>query len=97
MFVGAGLPSLAAQLADATSYAERLYDYRTIGLLDDTAAIDALTIPTHALGVAWDPEALTTAAGIASGYPLTSSRRSASTCGTTPSEPLSALTTCISG
>ena len=27
-FVGAGLPSLPAQLADATSYAERLYDYR---------------------------------------------------------------------
>ena len=27
VFVGAGLPSLPAALADATSYAERLYDY----------------------------------------------------------------------
>src|ERR1035437_8762341 len=38
VFVGAGLPSLPAQLADATSYAERLYDYRPIGLLDATGA-----------------------------------------------------------
>lgn len=43
--VGAGLPSLPAQLADATSYAERLYDYRPIGLLDDAAAREALTVP----------------------------------------------------
>lgn len=41
-FVGAGLPSLPAQLADATSYAERLYDYRPLGLLDDSADRTAL-------------------------------------------------------
>jgi hypothetical protein len=51
MLVGAGLPSLPAQLAEATSYAERLYDYRPVGLLDRAAAVDALTIPTRALGV----------------------------------------------
>lgn len=41
---GAGLPSLPAQLAEATSYAERLYDCRQIGLLEEAAAPDALTV-----------------------------------------------------
>ncbi|MEI8083384.1 MAG: ATP-binding protein [Actinomycetes bacterium] len=69
IFVGAGLPSLAAQLAEATSYAERLYDYRPIGLLDRDAARDALTIPTRDLGVGWGAGALTLAEDAASGYP----------------------------
>ena len=69
MLVGAGLPSLPALLADATSYAERLYDYRAVGLLDRAAAVDALTIPTRELGVDWHDEALTMAANVASGYP----------------------------
>ena len=53
VFVGAGLPSLPAALADATSYAERLYDYRQIGLLDTASTGDALTSPAHAHGVEW--------------------------------------------
>lgn len=69
MLVAAGLPSLPAQLADATSYAERLYDYRPIGLLDRRAAADALTIPTRALRVDWDTTALARAADVAGGYP----------------------------
>lgn len=69
MFVGAGLPSLPALLADVTSYAERLYDYRAVGLLDGAAAVDALTIPTRELGVDWHDEALTMAVNVASGYP----------------------------
>jgi hypothetical protein len=69
MFVGAGLPSLPAQLADATSYAERLYDYRPVGLLDDSAAVDALTLPTRALDVEWDKTAWEMAADVAGGYP----------------------------
>lgn len=69
IFVGAGLPSLAAQLSDATSYAERLYDYRPVGLLDQDASTDALTIPTRDLGVDWAPEALALAEDAASGYP----------------------------
>jgi hypothetical protein len=51
VFVGAGLPSLPAVLADATGYAERLYDYRQIGLLDVDATVDALTAPARANGV----------------------------------------------
>ncbi len=69
MLVGAGLPSLPALLADATSYAERLYDYRAVGLLDRSGAADALTIPTRELGVDWHEQALTMAINMASGYP----------------------------
>ncbi|MBA2573642.1 MAG: AAA family ATPase [Nocardioidaceae bacterium] len=68
-FVGAGLPSLPAQLADATSYAERLYDYRHIGLLDNAAARAALTGPTDGRDVSWEPQALEQSLSIAAGYP----------------------------
>jgi hypothetical protein len=69
IFVGAGLPSLPAQLAEATSYAERLYDYRPIGLLNDDAARQALTVPATERGVEWDEEGLGTAIRSAGGYP----------------------------
>jgi AAA ATPase domain len=69
VFVGAGLPSLPAQLAEATSYAERLYDYRPVGLLDVAAASAALTGPTRERGVVWEPDALQAALAIAGGYP----------------------------
>jgi hypothetical protein len=69
MFVGAGLPSLPAQLADATSYAERLYDYRAIGLLDEQASRDALTLPAQQRGVAWNEDGLAAAVDTARGYP----------------------------
>ena len=69
LLVGAGLPSLPAQLAEATSYAERLYDYRPIGLLDDAAAHDALTVPARERGVEWDDDGLTAAITAAGGYP----------------------------
>ena len=68
-FVGAGLPSLPAQLADATSYAERLYDYRPIGLLDDASAEQALTLPARERGVEWNPNGLASALATAGGYP----------------------------
>jgi len=69
VFVGAGLPSLPAQLAEATSYAERLYDYRPVGLLDARGAAAALTRPTSVHGVVWEPDALQAALAIAGGYP----------------------------
>ncbi len=67
--VGAGLPSLPAQLAEATSYAERLYDYRSIGLLAEDAALEALTVPAQKRGVLWDEAAVLTAVRTAGGYP----------------------------
>jgi hypothetical protein len=69
VFVGAGLPSLPAQLAEATSYAERLYEYRPVGLLDASGAAAALTGPTLVHGVVWEPDALQAALAIAGGYP----------------------------
>jgi hypothetical protein len=69
MFVGAGLPSLPAVLADATSYAERLYDYRQLGFLNDTATRSALVLPTKAQGVYWDTDALAVAVAATGGYP----------------------------
>lgn len=69
MFVGAGLPSLPAQLAEATSYAERLYDYRPVGLLGEDASRDALVVPARELEVEWAPDGLEAALEIARGYP----------------------------
>ncbi|QIG41792.1 AAA family ATPase [Nocardioides anomalus] len=68
-FVGAGLPSLPAQLADATSYAERLYDYRPVGLLSEEAAEAALVGPSLQLDVPWNDGAVARAMDIARGYP----------------------------
>ena len=69
LMVGAGLPSLPSILADVTSYAERLYDYRTIGLLDRAAAEVALVAPVTARGESWSPAALDLALDAARGYP----------------------------
>lgn len=68
-FVGAGLPSLPAQLAEATSYAERLYDYRPIGLLGEDAARSALVRPSVDHDVTWETDAIAQALSIAGGYP----------------------------
>lgn len=69
IIVGAGLPSLPAQLAEATSYAERLYDYRSIGLLDDDAAREALIVPAQERGAEWEDGGLRAAVQTAGGYP----------------------------
>ena len=69
ILVGAGLPSLPAQLAEATSYAERLYDYRPVGLLDDDSARQALVIPSAGGGATWDSSGLDVAVATAGGYP----------------------------
>lgn len=69
MFVGAGLPSLPAQLAEATSYAERLWDYRTIGLLGPDESRVALLLPAQDRGVDWADDGLGLAVDSASGYP----------------------------
>jgi hypothetical protein len=68
-FIGTGLPSLPSVLADATSYAERLYDYRTLDLLDAEETIDALTRPTAARDVSWDPDAIALTLEAVGGYP----------------------------
>jgi hypothetical protein len=69
VFIGTGLPSLPAVLADATSYAERLYDFRSIGLLDPEATAFALTSPAGHLDVVWDERALNRVVQTTGGYP----------------------------
>lgn len=56
--VGAGLPDLPARLAEARSYAERLFNYRIIGTLDDPAARDSFSVPAGRTGQSYSPEAL---------------------------------------
>ncbi len=67
--IGAGLPSLPRILAEAKSYAERLFDFHTISYLSPDSAAQALTAPAHAEGVHWDDDALTEINQAAGGYP----------------------------
>lgn len=69
IFFGAGLPSLPTVLADATSYAERLYDYRKLELLTDAETASALLKPSEREGVLWDDGAIELALGQIGGYP----------------------------
>jgi len=66
---GAGLPSLPEVLSHATSYAERLYEFVTIGPLDADAARDAIVVPSAALDVLWKPAALQAVQAFSAGYP----------------------------
>jgi AAA ATPase domain len=65
----AGLPNLPARLAEAKSYAERLFDYRQLGKLGAATAEQALTGPADAAGVTWAPAAVATVLTAADGYP----------------------------
>jgi hypothetical protein len=67
--VGAGLPSLPGALADARSYAERLFDYWPIGALAAADASDALTRPAAEAGVEWSEVAVGTVVERSAGYP----------------------------
>lgn len=66
---GAGLPSVPAVLADARSYAERLFAYRAVTALDDDASAIALRRPAEARAVTWTDAAITDAVAAARGYP----------------------------
>ena len=67
--VGGGLPNLPAKLAEAESYAERLFDYRTIDRLERDDAIYALTAPAADRDVAWDADAVEFVLDESRGYP----------------------------
>ncbi|WP_449314924.1 ATP-binding protein [Rubneribacter sp.] len=68
-FIGAGLPTLPAVLADATSYAERMFAYHSLELLSDDAVRDAYIEPTAKDGIRWEENALAAAIEAAGGYP----------------------------
>jgi predicted ATPase len=69
ILAAAGLPSLPARLADAKSYAERLFDYRPLGKLNEPTAERAITGPAAAIGVTWEPAAAMAVLAAADGYP----------------------------
>ena len=58
LFVGAGLPQVAALAGKAKSYAERLFDYPEVGPLDPEAARAAIVIPARNEGVSFDDGAV---------------------------------------
>ena len=57
LFVGAGLPQVAALAGKAKSYAERLFDYPQLGALEPDDARAALLKPAQAEGVAFEDAA----------------------------------------
>ena len=67
--VAAGLPSLPARLSSVRSYAERLFDYHSIGPLDHAAAANALTQPAQRMGAHYTPDAVELLVRAAAGYP----------------------------
>ena len=69
LVAGAGLPSLLSLAGDARSYAERLFDFRTVGRLSPEGSAAALSEPADAEGVQWTAEALDRIVGLTDGYP----------------------------
>ncbi|MGH9069693.1 MAG: ATP-binding protein [Acidimicrobiales bacterium] len=69
VFALAGLPSLPRILAEAKSYAERLFSFKRVEHLGRDLARDALLEPSIAEGVAWEDDALNLILDEAQGYP----------------------------
>lgn len=69
ILVGAGLPQLRGRMGRAKSYAERLFDFPTIGPLSSKAAKLAITKPTEDQGVAVTVDALERIVDKTRGYP----------------------------
>ena len=65
----AGLPYLATLTGEAKSYAERMFTFPEIGSLAEEQAREALQVPAHDEGVAWDPDALIRVVEATQGYP----------------------------
>ncbi|CAN5694068.1 hypothetical protein BH24ACT5_BH24ACT5_14980 [soil metagenome] len=69
VLVGAGLPQLPGLAGDAKSYAERLFDFPSIGSLNRDDARSAILIPANEIGVDFDPDAVEMIAEESRGYP----------------------------
>ncbi|MCW4465432.1 ATP-binding protein [Glutamicibacter sp. MNS18] len=67
--VGAGLPQIAELAGDAKSYAERLFKFPQIGVLNSQDAQTAISRPASEENVEFTPEALALAEEITGGYP----------------------------
>ena len=69
LFIGAGLPQVAALAGKAKSYAERLFDYPEVGPLDSRDARLALEKPARAEGVSFDRDAVDEILAAAQNFP----------------------------
>ncbi|MBV9509346.1 MAG: ATP-binding protein [Caulobacteraceae bacterium] len=69
LFVGAGLPQIAALAGNAKSYAERLFNYPQVGQLPPDAARDALVKPAEDEGVSFEDGAISEILKATEGYP----------------------------
>ena len=70
LVVGAGLPTVGRVLSEAKSYAERLFDGRSIGPLPPEAADLAVSEPAERLDVTVALDALERLRDLAGGYPF---------------------------
>ena len=69
LFVGAGLPQVAALAGKAKSYAERLFDYPEVGPLDGRDGRLALEKPAREEGVSFDRDAMDEILAAAQNFP----------------------------
>ena len=69
LFIGAGLPQVAALAGRAKSYAERLFDYTDVGPLHSEAARAAIVKPARKEGVSFDDDAVDAIVRATQNYP----------------------------
>jgi hypothetical protein len=67
--IAAGLPQLLAQMGQAKSYAERLFEFAPVDRLDDAAAREAFVVPAEHEGAAYDAAAVAEILRQTRGYP----------------------------
>lgn len=67
--LAAGLPQLLGQMGRAKSYAERLFEFVSVGPLDEAAARDAIRLPVEREEEAIDDAALDAIVAQTQGYP----------------------------
>lgn len=67
--VAAGLPTLPGAIAEAKTYAERLFSFPGLGALNEFDAREALALPARREGVEYEPKALKLVLDRAGGYP----------------------------
>lgn len=67
--IGAGLPNLPTTLSETRTYAERLFDYRVIGPLDEDGARYAFARPARDMGAEFEQTALEQVVDASGRYP----------------------------
>jgi hypothetical protein len=70
LVVATGLPQVLALAGEAKSYAERLFDYRSIGPLSEDDAREALVVPAANEGAVFEQDAADAVIDATRGYPF---------------------------